>query len=201
MITQARTSTEDNKQILDYISISILLVASADSSNNIFSYGSSFAIADNGIVCTNYHVIENAAFIYVMYNGNFYRAQVLYQSKTLDIAILKTTLVLKSVKTRVVTATDVGISVYAIGFPWVQISSGKPTVTRGVLSGITNKNELITDAAINRGNSGGPLVDSDGYVIGINTYIITEANSVRIEGGGFAINIEKVLELRRRYGF
>jgi S1-C subfamily serine protease len=199
--SSAGNGGRENGRVLEYISNSVLLAAAVDSANNIFAYGTCFAISDSGTLCTNYHVIENSAAVYVMRNGNYYRCSLLFSSPALDLAILKAPLKLTAVRMRAAGKNDIGIGVYAIGFPWAQIATGKPTVTRGVLSGFADNAMLITDAAINRGNSGGPLVDSAGYVLGINTFVIRQSGTLSVEGAGFAVSISKVLELRRQYGF
>ena len=178
---------------------SIFLVAAADQNNNVFSIGSSFAITSNGIFCTNYHVIENSSYIYLKHNNSYLNASIIYHNKINDIAVLKISISTKYLNMRNPNVNDIGNTVYVIGYPWSNMTGGLPTVTKGTLSGFTeNGNYLITDAAINRGNSGGPLIDINGNVIGMNTFIIREND---IEGGGFALNIKFINDLGDNYGW
>ena len=178
---------------------SVFLVAAADQNNNVFSIGSSFAITSNGIFCTNYHVIENSRYLYLKYNNSYLNAALVYYDINNDIAILKVSMNTKYLSMRNPDANDIGNTVYVIGYPWSDMTGGLPTVTKGTLSGFTeNGNYLITDAAINRGNSGGPLIDINGNVIGMNTFIIREND---IEGGGFALNIKFINDLGDNYGW
>lgn len=177
------------------------MLVAVDGANNINGYGTSFAISGDGTLCTNYHVIENAASVYALKNGTYYRCSIMAYDQGIDLAVLKAPLKSTGVKMREPGKNDIGLGVFAIGFPWADIASGNPTVTRGVLSGITPNGILITDAAVNRGNSGGPLVDAAGYVIGVNTFVVRQSGNFAIEGGGFAVGTGKILELRRKHGF
>ena len=157
------------------------------------SLGSGFIIDDKGIVVTNYHVIENAEEIRVILaDETSFTAKVLGQDKKTDIAVLKiepgdTELV--SVKFGDSDALRVGDWVLAIGNPF----GLGGTVTAGIVSargrdiGNGPYDDFIqTDASINRGNSGGPLFNVEGEVIGINTAIFSQSGGS--VGIGFAIS-------------
>jgi len=155
--------------------------------------GSGFIIDKSGTIVTNYHVIKNAQDITVTMNDNtYFKAEVLgYDAKT-DLAVLQ----IKANKDlSFVTFGDsdkarVGDTVMAIGNPFGLGGS----VSTGIISArsrdisIGTMHEFIqTDAAINRGNSGGPLFDLNGKVIGINTAIYSPSESGGNVGIGFAI--------------
>ncbi len=155
--------------------------------------GSGFIIDKSGIIVTNYHVIKDAQHITVTMNDDtYFKAEVLgYDAKT-DLAVLK----IKADKDfSFVTLGNsdkarVGDMVMAIGNPFGLGGS----VSTGIISArsrdisIGTMNEFIqTDAAINRGNSGGPLFDLNGKVIGINTAIYSPSESGGNVGIGFAI--------------
>jgi serine protease Do len=155
--------------------------------------GTSFAVGRKGLLCTNSHVIENAVYVYVKYGQDYIPAFVSCKNKASDIALLTVSFATRPLDTRVPLDNDIGTSVFAIGFPWSAVTGERPTITRGILSGISKDgNYLITDAAINKGNSGGPLIDTEGRVLGINTFIVRDNG---IEGGGFAINIRMIEEV------
>ena len=157
------------------------------------SLGSGFIIDDAGIVVTNFHVIENAEEITVtLSDETSFTAKVLGQDQKTDIAVLKidpgdTTL----------TAVPFGDSDSLRVGDWV-LAIGNPfglggTVTAGIVSargrdiGNGPYDDFIqTDASINRGNSGGPLFNTDGEVIGINTAIFSQSGGS--VGIGFAIS-------------
>ena len=153
--------------------------------------GSGFIIDKKGIVVTNNHVIQGAEDILVSVNGSEYKAEVIGTDPYMDLAVLK----IESKETfKPVTfgnsdTARVGDWVIAIGNPF----GFGGTVTSGIISsrnrdiGLTRYDDFIqTDASINVGNSGGPLFDLDGKVIGINTAIIAPGQSGSI-GIGFAI--------------
>ena len=152
--------------------------------------GSGFIIDSKGIVITNNHVIQGAEDIVVRVNGDKeYKAKILGADPEMDIAVLK----IESddnfapVKFGDSSKTRIGDWVIAIGNPF----GLGGTVTSGIVSarnrsiGLTRYEDFIqTDASINVGNSGGPLFDMNGDVIGINTAILGQSGSIGI---GFAI--------------
>ena len=154
--------------------------------------GSGFIIDKKGIVVTNNHVIQGAEDIIVSVNGSTeYKAKVIGKDPYMDLAVLK---IESNEKFIPVSFGDsdkarVGDWVIAIGNPF----GFGGTVTSGIISsrnrdiGLTRYDDFIqTDASINQGNSGGPLFNLKGKVIGINTAIIAPGTSGSI-GIGFAI--------------
>ncbi len=155
------------------------------------SLGSGFIINENGTVITNNHVIANADDILIKVNGKEYNAKVIGADPYMDIAVLK-----METKDKFV-PVQFGDSDKARIGDWV-VAIGNPfglggTVTSGIISarnrdiGMTRYDDFIqTDASINQGNSGGPLFNLKGEVVGINTAIIAPGQSGSI-GIGFAI--------------
>ena len=157
------------------------------------SLGSGFIIDDAGIVVTNFHVIENAEEITVtLADETAFTAEVLGQDQKTDIAVLKV-----DPGDTDLTAVPFGDSDSLRVGDWV-LAIGNPfglggTVTAGIVSargrdiGNGPYDDFIqTDASINRGNSGGPLFNTDGEVIGINTAIFSQSGGS--VGIGFAIS-------------
>ena len=155
--------------------------------------GSGFIIDKKGIVVTNNHVIEGAEDILVSVNGSTeYKAKLIGADPYMDLAVLE----IESEEEFI--PVSFGDSDGARVGDWV-IAIGNPfgfggTVTAGIISsrnrdiGLTRYDDFIqTDASINQGNSGGPLFNLDGDVIGINTAIIAPGSSGSI-GIGFAIS-------------
>jgi serine protease Do len=153
------------------------------------SLGSGFIIDKNGTVITNNHVINNAEDIVVKVGEKEYKAKVLGADPYADIAVLKIDSkdVFKPVKFGNSDKARVGDWVVAIGNPF----GLGGTVTAGIISArnrdinLTRYDDFIqTDASINQGNSGGPLFNLSGDVVGINTAILGQGGSIGI---GFAI--------------
>ena len=153
--------------------------------------GSGFIIKEDGLVITNNHVIANAEDILVRIGNKDYKAKVVGADPYMDIAVLKmdTKEKFKTVKFGDSDKARVGDWVVAIGNPF----GLGGTVTSGIISArnrdinLTRYDDFIqTDASINQGNSGGPLFNLQGEVIGINTAIIAPGQSGSI-GIGFAI--------------
>ena len=159
--------------------------------------GSGFIIDPRGYIVTNRHVIAGADEIYVTLEGKKkYKAAVVYADPKTDLAILKI-----NAKNLPVTrlgdsrTLEVGDWVLAVGNPFGLTQ----TVTAGIVSALGRSAEIghlhyanfiQTDAAINQGNSGGPLVNIEGQVVGVNTAIVSEnGGSVGI---GFAIPVDVV---------
>ena len=168
--------------------------------------GTGFLISKDGYVVTNAHVIEQADEITVeLYSGKKLAAKVIGVDPKTDIALLKVeaeeplpfTSFGDSDKMRV------GDWVVAVGNPMGQgfsVSAGIVSARNRELSG-TYDDYLQTDAAINRGNSGGPLFNTDGQVIGVNTAILSpNGGSIGI-GFSMASNVvEKVVDQLREFG-
>ena len=152
--------------------------------------GSGFIIDEKGIVITNNHVIQDAEDIIVRVNGDKeFKAQVIGADPLSDIAVLKLDANEKFIPVKFGNSDEarIGDWVIAIGNPF----GFGGTVTSGIISarnrslGLTRYEDYIqTDASINSGNSGGPLFDLNGDVIGINTAILGRSGSIGI---GFAI--------------
>jgi len=162
--------------------------------------GSGFVFSSDGLILTNAHVIENSGRLNVtLLDGNEFAGEVTGIDKDTDIAIIK---IFGSGYTpaKLGSAIDlkIGQLVIAIGNPL----GYQHSVSVGVLSGVGRTmrtpdghlvdNILQSDAAMNPGNSGGPMIDTEGDVIGINTAIIPGAQSL-----SFSISIDTAKEIAR----
>ncbi len=178
--------------------------------------GSGVVIDRSGLIVTNYHVVANARRITVALDGEASRtrtATVVGEDPSLDLAVLRidaSGLTLHPLSLARSASVQVGDAAYAIGNPfgldW--------TLTTGIVSaldrqikapnGATIGGVVQTDAALNPGNSGGPLIDSSGEVIGINSQIASATASVTGEAGstgvGFAISSATVRGYLARLG-
>ena len=175
-----------------------------------YGSGSGFIVSENGYVLTNAHVVSGAAAVDVLFNdGEKKAAQIVGADVTMDVAVLK-------VEGEGYPALPIGDSnalrvgeyVIAIGNP-LSTYQLYGTVTFGVISGTAREinidgfvnTYLQTDAAINFGNSGGPLINMAGQVVGMNAAKSITAgydsngNTVSAEGIGFALPINNVIEI------
>jgi S1-C subfamily serine protease len=164
--------------------------------------GSGFVIDRAGDIVTNYHVVHGAATIQVSFSNNErYRARLVGSDPSTDIAVLKVNVQASALKALPLGNSDavrVGDQVIAIGNPFGLDRS----VTAGIVSAVQRRIEapnnlsiahvIQTDAALNHGNSGGPLLDAQGGVIGVNAQIETGGVGDGNVGIGFAIPINTV---------
>jgi len=155
--------------------------------------GSGFFIRKDGYILTNYHVIKDAKAIYVINSeGKDYKAKLISFDAPSDLAVIKLDLekdskdTFKSVIFGDADKTRIGDKVLTFGNPYgLGIS-----VSEGIISaksrhiGLGEQQYIQTDAAINQGNSGGPMFNTDGEVIGINTAVFTVKGAT---GVGFAL--------------
>jgi 2-alkenal reductase len=165
--------------------------------------GTGFFISQEGYVVTNHHVVEGARSLTVVYaQGGQSPANVVGTAPDFDLAVLKVDGLIPAVAIwGDSSALPLGAEVIAIGSALGQYQN---TVTFGVLSGYNRelgplRGLLQTDAAINSGNSGGPLINLAGQVIGINTAVVrSDGPSTTAEGLGFAIpsNVAQVVVRR-----
>ena len=177
--------------------------------------GSGFIISADGLVLTNDHVAGNASKVVVtMTNGKKFNAKIIGSDPVADVALLKIEGNEKFPFVNLANSDDVIVGEWAIAFgnPFGLFdNNAKPTVTVGVVSNtgvnFTQQDENLdrvykgmiqTDAAISSGNSGGPLVNAEGDVIGVNTVIYSTSQSSRGAGSigiGFAIPINRVKKI------
>ena len=161
--------------------------------------GSGFLVSSDGIVLTNAHVVDGAKEVTVkLSNHREYKAKVLGADRSSDIAVLKIDARdLPTVQLGDSNQLNVGDYVLAIGEPF----GLEETATAGIVSakgrslpGDGYVPFIQTDAAVNPGNSGGPLFDANGNVVGINAQIYT--NSGGYEGVSFAIPINLAVQIK-----
>ena len=153
--------------------------------------GSGFVIRQDGYVVTNWHVVQGADNVKVhLPNGRSYDAEMVGRDAATDLAVLKIDADRLPTAKMASVQPNVGDWVMAMGNALAL--KGGPTVTLGIVSGLdrsiqTSRGEFYdliqTDAAVNVGNSGGPLVNMEGEVVGVNQATLRQA-----EGISFAIN-------------
>jgi S1-C subfamily serine protease len=203
------TDEQNNIEIYRAIAPGVVNINSTSYTRDFFGFvepqegsGSGSIIDQDGDILTNYHVIEDAQKLTVSLGGEkTYAAKVIGKDPDTDLAVIR--LVEKPREPLTVVALgdsdklEVGQKVLAIGNPFRL----DRTLTTGVISALQRpirapNNRLIegaiqTDAAINRGNSGGPLLDSHGRMIGINSQILSPSGTSAGLGFAIPVNIAK----------
>ena len=205
--TAVMASTTSQEPIVDVVAAttpSVVTVTSEIQTMTPFgtqqgrAIGTGFVVRSDGYILTNHHVVANASSVSVtLPNGDVHPATIVAQDEEHDLAVLK----IDADRLPALTLGDsndvqIGETVVAIGFA-LDLSGG-PTVTSGIVSSLDRSvnvqdttgprsyRDLVqTDAALNHGNSGGPLVTLDGRVIGVNV-----AGGDGVENIGFAIPID-----------
>lgn len=172
-----------------------VVVIDADITDGISS-GTGVIIDKSGIILTSSHVIENTKDIDItLYNNEKYKAKLIaVMGENNDLALLKIEpkKALQTIKLGDSKKVKVGQKVLAIGNPF----GFNGTLTTGIISRIDyERNKIQTDAAINPGSSGGPLVNMDGEVIGINQSIYNPDNNKSNIGIGFAVPVNAAKRL------
>jgi serine protease Do len=162
-----------------------------------YSTGTGFYLKEYDLIVTNEHVVRGNKNVIIA--GTEFEKQivdVLYLDSKFDLAFLKSP-VKHSMPYSEITSTehlDEGESVIAVGHPF----DLKYTATQGIISSLLHHEDDIRyiqhDAALNPGNSGGPLVDSKGHIIGINTFIIQNGNSI-----GFSLPSDYLIQCIREF--
>jgi len=179
---------------MDNIKNSIYKIITADGT------GTGFKVADHDFLITNYHVISGSKLVAVEdHNKNRYLAQVVMVNPEVDLAFLNVSALETKKGTIKLDGTKVVANRQKIlinGFPF-----GMPfTVTEGIVSAVDQpmqgRNYVQTDAAVNPGNSGGPMLNEEGVLIGVTTSKFTEADNV-----GFGIKHTDVIKQINDYKF
>jgi serine protease Do len=172
------------------------------------NFGSGFIVDPSGIIATNKHVVAGMVeFTVTLQSGASYKARVLGIAGNMDLALLKidSDKPLPAIKWGDSDRLHIGDQVFAVGNP---LGIGE-SVSEGIVSGLNRNIHLSpfdafiqTDAAINHGNSGGPLVDMNGEVVGVDTAIYSPGDTGSI-GIGFAIPANDavyIIDQLRRFG-
>lgn len=154
--------------------------------------GSGFFISPNGFIATNSHVVANSTFVNVTTSDKkVSEAKVIGVDRHLDVALIKISGDYKPLQFANSDEVEIGERVIAIGSPMGYSFS----VTEGIVSGVNRTSSandvagyIQTDAALNPGNSGGPLINAEGKVIGINTFKVEGQNI------GFALSSNYAVE-------
>ncbi|NVK63206.1 MAG: serine protease [Flavobacteriales bacterium] len=163
-------------------------------------HGSGFFIDDN-LVVTNYHVVEEADSVEAKSSsGKKFSLSVALRDSVLDLAILRPSfsseVYFSMSDSPELDAVEVGTDVMVIGSPTSRLLSN--SLGSGIISGVRELDSLTiiqTDAKVNPGNSGGPLVDRNGRVLGV---VSSKIDGFGIEGLGFAIPTKYITELLDR---
>ena len=157
--------------------------------------GTGFIVSENGLVVTNRHIVGSARRVTVLTaTGEEYRGEVVQRHSVLDLAYVEidsdrafTPLTIGDAN-----GVSVGEAVIAIGYPLGEELGLEPTVSRGIISA-KRDDYLQTDPSLNPGNSGGPLLNASGNVIGVITARVESTETGRpVSGIGFAIPVNAV---------
>jgi 2-alkenal reductase len=210
----AKAVSEDIPSMIERVRDAVVTVENYENQNEMFmptSTGSGAIISPDGYIVTNNHVIEGAAQLRVLYaDGTSHAATLIGADPLNDIAVIQVTDPIPTVMALGNSdALRQGETVVAIGSP---LGSYRNTVTVGVVSAV-NRNVgndapeglIQTDAAINHGNSGGPLLNVRGEIVGINTLVVRGSASSMdtAQGLGFAVPstiVRKITEQLVAYG-
>ncbi len=205
--------SDDSEMIGEFLNSVVVIGAERKTGS---SGGTGVIISEDGYIVTNYHVVQNATNIYVTLYGDdgAFKAELIGHSEVDDIAVIKIEKKGLRPATFVQNCADcrLGERVYAIGAP--EGSDYGWTVSQGIISSVNRELKMYsstkelekkmrviqTDTAVNHGNSGGPLINSRGEVIGIVTaklesYIQKNGELKVIDGLGFALPSDGVLPI------
>ncbi|WP_299101092.1 trypsin-like peptidase domain-containing protein [uncultured Winogradskyella sp.] len=158
-------------------------------------HGSGLKISQNGYIITNFHVVAKSKedITVILKDGTEMEAQLVRQNEQLDLALIKVDATFdKHFNIPSTKNYSVGDDIFAVGTP-KSIELGQ-TLSKGIISGERTNTEvqlIQTDASVNGGNSGGPLINSDGQLLGV---VNSKLSGFGIEGLGFAIPAELILE-------
>ncbi len=184
-------SKYSSSELFDYVKDSVAEIITYDKKGNAYGLGSGFVYSEDGKIITNYHVIKNGYSAKVALNGVEYPVKsVLAYDEKIDVAVLK----IEANNLHVVPICSdeikTGDIVYAMGS-----SNGfSATISNGIVSHADREMDGVTyvqhNAAISPGNSGGPLINEYGEIIGINTFSIVDSQNLN-----FAISVTELYNL------
>ena len=158
-------------------------------------HGSGFKVSSNGYIITNFHVVAGSQddITIILKDGSEVKAELVRQNERLDLALLKVDSNFdKHFAIPTTKNYSVGEDIFAVGTPKT-IELGQ-TLSKGIISGERSNEEvqlIQTDASVNGGNSGGPLIDNKGHLLGV---VNAKLSGFGVEGLGFAIPAELILD-------
>ena len=197
------------RSVYDGAKQSVVFIAAQTSQGQ--GTGSGFVVAQDGLIVTNAHVVGDAAQVTVRIgpDGAAQPAAVLATSPATDLALLRVDTdgtPLQALSLADSGGVGVGDEVYAIGSPFgleQTLTSGIVSATGRTIEGLDGSpisGVIQTDAALNPGNSGGPLIDARGNVIGVNSQIASAGQGAGNVGIGFAVPSNTVVQLLEQVG-
>jgi S1-C subfamily serine protease len=138
---------------------------------NLAGTGTGFSITRSGHMLTNHHVIKGCQLVVLHIEGSVKKTTVLARDKTNDLALLKANFTPKAVFSIKQKNADLMEDIMVAGYPFGRSVSSSVKITRGIVSSLTgvgdNYSNMQIDAAIQPGNSGGPIIDENGNVVGV----------------------------------
>ena len=170
--------------------------------------GTGIIIDSEGHILTNAHVVADATEVKVAVNGEERSATVVGADRAHDIAVLELDDTSGIHPAKLGSSADVAVGDQVVAIGNALALEGGPTVTEGIVSAMnrsidTESSRLTgliqTDAAISSGNSGGPLVNAAGDVIGVNTAVASSGGGVQASNIGFVIPIDAAMEIAQQY--
>jgi putative serine protease PepD len=170
--------------------------------------GTGIIIDNDGHILTNAHVVDGATEVTVAVNGEERSATVVGGDPDQDVAVIQLDDATGVQPAALGSAADVAVGDQVVAIGNALALEGGPTVTQGIVSAIdrsidTESSRLThliqTDAAISSGNSGGPLVNASGEVIGVNTAVASSGGGVQASNIGFVIPIDAAMEIAQQY--
>lgn len=166
--------------------------------------GTGFFISDDGYFLSNSHVLEGASRVRIKTSAGLLAAKVVKNDPVNDIALLKVSGSFRALHTAGSREGRMGESIFTVGFPNIQLQGTEPKLTKGELSSLAGAQDdprhFQISAAVQPGNSGGPLLDAFGNVIGIVTARLSDAAALETSGAlpqnvNYAIKISYALPL------
>lgn len=164
---------------------------------HLTSSGTGFAVTESGHIVTNAHVIEGASSVAVMVGARKVPAKIVAVDKSNDLALLKIDAPTKALYIQSTNSPSLGDSVTVAGFPNPDIQGRSLKITKGTLSGLKGMQDDIRhfqiDAAVQPGNSGGPLINDAGQVVGIVNARLNDA-AVALATGSLPQNVNYAIK-------
>ena len=184
----------NGKEIRDMHTTIICEKSNLSKGNNIASSGSGFFINNKGYFVTNNHVVEGCAQSKITFNEKSIDAELIATDQSLDLALLKTDVRPKEFLNLSNDPPEKLQKIYVAGYPFGKGLSDDLKFTQGIISSVKgfadNSNQIQIDAAINSGNSGGPIINEDGDLVAVAVSGLDKSAS---EGIGFGIKANSLI--------